>query len=280
MVAQEEERSEERERERGSWRDSGDVTSAERNLRRFMSYSLLATHRRDDESTRARSWDPQTRSPQRFQPPVVAFAPASTVRHHRGRRYVYRVANRCLLDAHSTVRGGMHHHTRLRGDILMTGGRTRADVEPLGGVSARPSARDRSEASPLLPSSDFDFEYSRGVDLSSKEPSPNRIRITVVAFKDIQLSSYRNTRMLNYFRGVSRFPLCRVNSARAELIYDGKNCANNYCGIIEWNVQIYRRQRSLLDAANVNLLIRRQFPSANSITKSRGGHSIISRRCA
>jgi len=154
-------RERERERERELERSRGQSYRQRENLRRFMSYSLLATHQRDDESARARGTRKLTR--RRFQPPPSSLLPP------RPRSPSPR-APICLPCSEPVFARRAQHRswrnvpevpppaTYARDDILMTGGRTRADVEPFGGVSARPT-----EAKHPFPRS------IRDVDLTPKE---------------------------------------------------------------------------------------------------------------
>lgn len=138
------------ERERRVAEIPGKLPTHRGNLRRFMCYSLLATHRRSERtSSRAHSRGPQTHSA--LSTPVVAFAPV-----HRGHRYVYRVANRCLLDAHSTGRAAVcipelppaPRVANVRGDTLMTSGRARGRRTAVRRRGAR-LRRERSKAAYL-----------------------------------------------------------------------------------------------------------------------------------
>jgi len=124
----------ERERERYP----GDVTgNTERSSADLCPIHYSATHRRG-ESERARALSgPATRS-FCFQPPSSLLLPSTSASTPRGHRYVYRVANRCLLGAYSTVHGELcvcmcvcvcttHRDVNVRcvgGDTLMTGWQT------------------------------------------------------------------------------------------------------------------------------------------------------------
>lgn len=123
----------EREKERERERSRGCYRQHREKLRRFMSYSLLGDTPTWRERARALS-GPATRS-FCFQPPSSLLLPSTSASTPRGHRYVYRVANRCLLGAYSTVHGELcvcvcmcvcttHRDVNVRcvgGDTLMTG---------------------------------------------------------------------------------------------------------------------------------------------------------------